>query len=139
MSGKLISRILIASAALALVWACAPTNMPKSGAALFRQNCASCHGNNGAGNGPMAAELPVRPANLRTLSANNGGVFPAEATMATIYGYRGKDTQGLMPEFGPVLDSPPVIWIAPDGREILTPSALVDLTNYLETLQDKAS
>lgn len=57
--------------------------------------------------------------------------------MASIYGYRGKDFAALMPEFGSVLDSPPVIWTAPDGREIATPSALVALADYIETLQDQ--
>ena len=85
----------------------------------------------------MAADLPVAPANLRLLAAANDGVFPSEQVMTVIYGYRGKDYAGLMPEFGPVLDSPQVIWTAPDGREIPTPSALVALAAYLETLQDQ--
>lgn len=116
--------------------ACALTPMP-SGAAMYRQNCASCHGPTGAGDGPVAADLPVPPADLRGLAQANGGVFPAERVMATIYGYRGKDDAALMPEFGPILASPPVIWIAPDGRGISTPSALVALAEHVESLQDR--
>lgn len=108
-----------------------------SGGALYRQNCVACHGKTGAGDGPLAADLPVAPANLRLLAAAKGGVFPTEQVMTVIYGYRGKDYVGLMPEFGPVLDSPHVIWTAPDGREISTPSALIALATYLETLQDQ--
>ncbi|MFT7596697.1 MAG: mono/diheme cytochrome c family protein [Paracoccaceae bacterium] len=115
--------------------ACTPETQP-SGAALYRQNCGACHGKTGAGDGPLAADLPVRPANLRLLASGNDGVFPTERVMKSIHGYRGKDYVGLMPEFGPVLDSPTVIWVAPDGREIPTPSALVALVAYLETLQD---
>ena len=126
---------LFAIAALAGLAACAPERQP-SGATLYRGNCVSCHGVSGAGNGPLAADLPVPPANLRLLAAGNGGVYPTERVMAAIYGYRGKDYEGLMPEFGPVLDSPEVIWTAPDGREIPTPSALLALAMYLETLQD---
>lgn len=122
--------------ALAALAACAPLGSPGSGAALYRQNCAVCHGPGGAGNGVQAGELPVPPANLRALAAGNGGVFPIETVMATIYGYRGKDYQGLMPEFGPLLDSPQVTWTAPDGQEVATPSALLALTSYLETIQD---
>lgn len=124
---------------LAVLAACTITGPPDPvpvGVTLFQQNCAVCHGENGAGNGPQASALPVAPANLRRLAAANGGVFPAESVMATIYGYRGKDYQGLMPEFGPLLQSPDVIWTAPDGRRIATPSALVALTRYLETIQD---
>ncbi|PCH68553.1 MAG: cytochrome C [Rhodobacteraceae bacterium] len=127
---------VLAVTALAACNAVGPLDTAESGAVLFRQNCVICHGVSGAGDGPEADALPVAPANLRALAAANDGVFPAEAVMATIYGYRGKDYAGLMPEFGPVLDSPSVIWIASDGREIPTPSALVALTGYLETIQD---
>jgi mono/diheme cytochrome c family protein len=34
------------------------------GQALFMQNCASCHGADGAGNGPAAAGLRIKPADL---------------------------------------------------------------------------
>lgn len=123
-----------ALAALAWLAACVPA-VDDNGAALYRRNCATCHGSAGAGDGPAAADLPVPPADLRLLAAANDGVFPAERVMATIYGYRGKDAAALMPEFGPVLDSAEVIWLAPDGREIPTPSALVALAEHLETLQ----
>ena len=35
------------------------------GATLFTKNCAQCHGETGAGNGPMAGQLPAPPANFR--------------------------------------------------------------------------
>ncbi|MBV9973699.1 MAG: cytochrome c, partial [Candidatus Eremiobacteraeota bacterium] len=34
------------------------------GAPLYAQNCAVCHGATGRGNGPLAAKLPIRPADL---------------------------------------------------------------------------
>jgi mono/diheme cytochrome c family protein/uncharacterized membrane protein len=34
------------------------------GQALFAQNCVACHGTEGAGNGPAAASLHIRPADL---------------------------------------------------------------------------
>ena len=46
------------------------------GARLYRENCASCHGQSGAGNGPMLPHLSSPPSDLRTLSAMNNGVFP---------------------------------------------------------------
>ncbi len=118
-----------------IVAGCAPDAGP-SGAMLYRQNCVACHGVSGAGDGPLAGDLPVTPANLRGLAAANDGVFPAEDVMAKVYGYRGRDFDALMPEFGPVLDGPTVIWTTPDGRELETPQALVALTDYVETLQD---
>ncbi len=35
-----------------------------AGEAIFAENCTSCHGANGAGNGEMAAQLPVEPLNF---------------------------------------------------------------------------
>lgn len=34
------------------------------GAALYRQQCVSCHGEEGEGDGPLAAELPIAPLDL---------------------------------------------------------------------------
>lgn len=35
------------------------------GKALFETHCASCHGPEGLGDGPVAVTLPVKPANIR--------------------------------------------------------------------------
>ena len=126
---------LVCGGLLAGLTACAP-DMPTNGAVLYHDNCVVCHGATGAGDGNLAAELPVAPANLRQLAAGNAGVFPTEQVMVAIYGYRGKEALALMQEFGPILEGPVVIWTAPDGREIETPAALVALAEYLETLQD---
>ncbi|MBE1282983.1 MAG: c-type cytochrome [Rhodobacteraceae bacterium] len=106
------------------------------GAALYRQNCASCHGPTGAGDGPLVADLPVPPANLRLLSADNDGIYPEERVIATIHGYQGKNAEALMPEFGALIDGPKGVWTSPQGQQIPTPQALLDLSAYLQTLQD---
>lgn len=105
------------------------------GERLYQEKCAACHGVAGAGDGELAGDLPVPPADLRGMSEANGGVFPAEDVMAAIYGYRGKDHDGLMPEFGPDLEGPTVLWTAPDGARISTPVALIELADHVETLQ----
>jgi mono/diheme cytochrome c family protein len=46
------------------------------GADLFHAYCASCHGTDAKGGGPMAPSLKVAPADLTRISARNGGVFP---------------------------------------------------------------
>jgi mono/diheme cytochrome c family protein len=38
------------------------------GEALYRANCAACHGDSGEGNGPAAAGMSPRPPNLRWLT-----------------------------------------------------------------------
>ncbi|WP_294946526.1 cytochrome c [Sulfurivirga sp.] len=41
------------------------------GRKLFGQNCASCHGPYGEGNGPAAASLNPKPANLRAMAGQH--------------------------------------------------------------------
>ena len=42
----------------------------------FMRNCASCHGTQAIGDGPVAETLKVEPANLTQLSQKEGGEFP---------------------------------------------------------------
>ena len=56
------------------------------GAGLFRTYCASCHGANGQGNGPMADHLRRPPADLTLIAARNGGVFPGARVERVIDG-----------------------------------------------------
>jgi mono/diheme cytochrome c family protein len=46
------------------------------GPALSKAYCASCHGADAKGNGPMAQSLKVKPADLTRIAARNGGKFP---------------------------------------------------------------
>lgn len=48
-----------------------------SGSDLFYNSCASCHGRDGKGNGPLGQVLTVRPADLTILAKKTGGTFPA--------------------------------------------------------------
>jgi mono/diheme cytochrome c family protein len=53
-------------------------HLPKSaGAAIYLERCASCHGGNGKGDGPVAAALKVAPPDLTTITRRAGGTFPA--------------------------------------------------------------
>ena len=56
------------------------------GARLYRENCATCHGKKGLGDGPMVPHLNTPPSNLRTLSALNNGKFPRMAVRRQIDG-----------------------------------------------------
>ena len=46
------------------------------GAALYEKHCATCHGIDGTGKGPMAGVLLIQPIDLTGLAAANEGVFP---------------------------------------------------------------
>jgi mono/diheme cytochrome c family protein len=72
---------------------------------LFRAYCASCHGENAKGSGPMAAWLKVHPSDLTRIAARNGGKFPLERVNRIISGEitlpSGHGTRA-MPVWGPV-------------------------------------
>jgi mono/diheme cytochrome c family protein len=132
--------LLILPLTLAAIASCMPTDIARSsrtpsGAEDFATYCAGCHGSTGEGNGPQAAALPTRPANLTTLSARNGGTFPMTRVMAKIWGYTERDGQ-VMPQFAPLLDSENlVLFDSGDGIDTPTPLRLVQLAQYVQTLQ----
>jgi mono/diheme cytochrome c family protein len=49
---------------------------PVSGARLYNQYCAVCHGIDLRGHGPLATELKIPPPDLTTLAQRHGGKFP---------------------------------------------------------------
>ena len=130
-------RVTALIALIPLAAACEPPPEPVGGAALFAHHCARCHGSAGDGTGPLAAELPVRPANLRTIAARNGGNFDDAAVMAAIDGRRSVAAHGSreMPVWGEVFESE----FAADGAPRPRNTALLRsrlLTDYVMTLQD---
>jgi mono/diheme cytochrome c family protein len=46
------------------------------GGDLFEFYCASCHGRDGTGNGPLAPALKNAPPDLTLIASRHGGVFP---------------------------------------------------------------
>jgi mono/diheme cytochrome c family protein len=53
-----------------------PGSNPVSGARLYKQYCAVCHGIDLTGHGPLATELKTPPPDLTTLAQRHGGTFP---------------------------------------------------------------
>ena len=75
-----------------------------TGARLYFNHCAACHGDDAEGTGPVAASLRVTVPNLRTLAERNGGVFPADAVTEYIDGRNAVAAHGdrQMPIWGDV-------------------------------------
>lgn len=120
---------------LALV-ACVERDEP-TGREDFANFCAACHGTSGRGDGPAAAGLDRKPADLTRLSERNGGAFPGTKVMAKIWGYTGgHDGASPMPAFGPLLQGELVPYDGGDGIATPTPVRLVQIAEYLKTLQD---
>ena len=105
------------------------------GARLYRENCASCHGKNGTGDGPMVPHLNARPTNLRSLSARNGGTFPYLTVVRQIDGRDLRAVHGSteMPVWGWRFRHRSNDMPDPTKQTQARIDALVD---YLATLQD---
>ena len=64
-----------------------PTTAPDdTGSRLFRTYCATCHGTEGRGNGPLAQQLRRMPPDLTQYTKRNGGMFPSERVYRIIDG-----------------------------------------------------
>jgi len=57
-----------------------------TGSGLYRAYCASCHGVNGKGDGPVASSLRVSVPDLTHIAAREGGSFPADQVRKIIDG-----------------------------------------------------
>ena len=101
-------KILVVSLAIGLL--CAATRAwagkTQQGRDLYLRFCASCHGIEGRGNGPVSRQLKVKPTDLTVLSKNNNGAFPFDQVMTSIDGTRIVGTHGeaKMPVWGEVFE-----------------------------------
>ena len=103
------------------------------GGDLFRFYCASCHGCDAKGKGPVAPALVNVPTDLTQLSASNGGVFPRERITAVLSG-RGRPVPAHgssdMPVWGP-------IFRGLDTRAGYDEIRIANLVTYLESIQGR--
>ena len=79
-----------------------------TGARLYFNHCAACHGDNGEADGPVAATLRTTVPNLRALAQRNNGSFPSDAVRSYIDGRELKAAHGdrQMPIWGDVFRGP---------------------------------
>ena len=64
----------------------APSVPQVSGSYVYRAYCASCHGPEGRGDGPLAPDLRYQPADLTRIAKRNGGEFPTELVVRIVDG-----------------------------------------------------
>jgi mono/diheme cytochrome c family protein len=107
------------------------------GAEIYRSHCATCHGIEARGDGPMAEILAIDTPGLRGLAAANDGEFPLLRVMRQI---DGRDPMlahgGVMPLFGDYFEGNTVAVQGPGGQPILTSQTIADLTAWLAMIQD---
>ena len=139
-----IGACIIAGAFLALAVGAAQKKAPETapekqlldsfkGSELFKAYCATCHGRDAKGGGPMAASLRIAPTDLTRIAARNGGTFPFLQVQKIISGEQPLPaTHGTreMPVWGPVFSE--VSWDQDLGRV-----RIYTLAKYLEAIQVK--
>jgi len=101
-----------------------------NGPDLYRSYCASCHGTEGKGDGPVAPALNSKMPDLTTIAQRNGGVFPASRVNKIISGDQIIFAHGTreMPVWGPIFHQ---VQEDRDYGEV----RLQNLTNYLKSIQ----
>jgi mono/diheme cytochrome c family protein len=57
-----------------------------SGSYLFKTYCATCHGKEAKGDGPLASSLRFAPSDLTLLAKRNGGAYPSDMVFRIIDG-----------------------------------------------------
>jgi mono/diheme cytochrome c family protein len=127
---------LLLTAVLALSACARDTAADASGRDMYLRYCASCHGPEGRGDGPLAGSLAKPPADLTQLAKRNEGVYDERAVMATIDGRRQVAAHGTrdMPVWGAIFEEEGRGEPYPAYHSLLQSRLLVD---YLATLQDK--
>ena len=94
--------------------------------AMFKSYCAPCHGVSGKGDGPAAAALNPKPADLTQFAKRRGGTFSAKDFEDKLNGMAMAPAHGSsdMPVWGPIFRQM--------GNEQLR---LANLRKYVESLQ----
>ena len=144
-----LKRLMIAGLAAGLAGAAQAKDVD-IGKSEFQSSCASCHGADGKGKGPVSEQLKVPPSDLTMLARNNNGVFPTNAVYETIYGSKAVPAHGSreMPiwgeRFNPIVKLPhnvdPSYWkmAGPEqSPEVVVRTRILAVVDYLNRIQQK--
>ncbi|WP_281857788.1 c-type cytochrome [Litoreibacter halocynthiae] len=109
----------------------------EAGGDLFMQYCATCHGVDAKGGGPMNSVLVIQPTDLTRLAAENDGVFPRVRAISRIDGRDPLVSHGSpMPIYGQFFEGRGETIRGEDGVMIMTSQPVIDLVAYLEGVQE---
>jgi mono/diheme cytochrome c family protein len=130
-AGFLASAVLLAALPLAVA---AEDLAAYTAPQLFQRFCASCHGRDGRGDGPVAPFFKLAPPDLTGLSRRNGGTFPSERVHRIVDGREVVTPHGArqMPVWG--LELAMAAGDSPQGRQQAEKSITM-VVDYLKTIQ----
>ena len=105
----------------------------ETGAELYSEYCAQCHGPDGRGGGEAVEFTDTDPANLRTLARRNGGNFPFERIIETVDGRLDLEMHGgrYMPVWGEVFA------FDEESGDALAHARILNLVWFLYRMQDE--
>ena len=104
-----------------------------SGAYLYRAFCATCHGETGMGDGPVADIAGRRPADLTVLTRNSGGTYPLDRVMRVL-----ENAEPIPGHEPPAMPNWQNVFKATErGDERVIRKRLEALAEHVETLQQK--
>ena len=113
-----------------------PASQVQAGEVYYMRYCATCHGKDGKGDGPLSKQLKHPAPDLTTLSKTHGGRFPYNEVIEIIDGEKPYPAHGNreMPAWGETFKSE--VGGDPTRRAEIR-GRLMLLTDYLRTIQQK--
>jgi mono/diheme cytochrome c family protein len=105
-----------------------------SGSYNYRTYCATCHGVDGTGDGPLAENLRFVPPDLTLMARKNGGRYPANLVARIVDGRKPVDGHGGpdMPVWGDAFKNPDTGF---DNAKVQ--QKIRSVVDFIETLQQK--
>lgn len=112
---------------------------PDVGKEIYDQYCATCHGADGTGGGPLTEIMLDKPTDLTRMAADNPaepGSFPMLKVIHIIDGRTGLRAHGgPMPTYGDIFMTEEVADREKVGAVLETRGRILSLAMYLESLQ----
>jgi mono/diheme cytochrome c family protein len=144
---KAAFRYLIIASAIVAYGASAAAQDVDIGKTEYLSACASCHGTEAKGNGPVSKELKTHPADLTALAKKNNGVFPFNRVYQVIDGRDAVSSHGTreMPIWGYRFTPPhynlkstdDALLSPPASSEAIVHSRILAVIDYLNRMQEK--
>jgi mono/diheme cytochrome c family protein len=136
-----IRLLVLASVSLLVACQSPPTYMP-SGEPMYKQYCASCHGADAKGHGPMASRITTSPPDLTTLANRHSGKFPYDY-VSSVLEFGPAPSRNILPEYAYPThgssDMPtwgPIFQYYDKQNERVVQQRIKNLCDYLATLQE---
>lgn len=128
--GALLAVVILAAGVTAQAAAEDRSGAVQRGRARFQQWCVVCHDQNGGGKGQARSALNPRPADLRLLTRQNSGIFPAARVEAVLKGQdQAAGHSGAMATWGAMFLGDA------NGDQAIASSNIADVIAFITSIQ----